>query len=32
MTLIRKEKVRRGIDGGVGLVMLGFAAALAADN
>jgi threonine/homoserine/homoserine lactone efflux protein len=32
MALIRKEKVRRGIDGSVGMIMLGFAAALAADN
>ena len=32
MALIRKERVRRGIDGSVGVVMLGFAVALAADN
>jgi len=32
MTLIRRERVRRGIDGVVGLVMLGFAVALAVDN
>lgn len=32
MSLIRKAKVRRSIDGGVGVVMLGFAAALAIDS
>lgn len=32
MSLIRRAKVRRSIDGGVGVVMLGFAAALAIDN
>jgi threonine/homoserine/homoserine lactone efflux protein len=31
MTFIRQERVRRGIDAGVGVIMLGFAAALAAD-
>lgn len=32
MSLIRREGVRRGIDAGVGVIMLGFAAALALDN
>lgn len=32
MGLIRQARVRRAIDGGVGLVMIGFAAALAIDN
>lgn len=31
LALIRRDRVRRAIDAGVGLVMLGFAAALAAD-
>ncbi|WGL50470.1 LysE family translocator [Nocardioides sp. BP30] len=32
MTFISRERVRRGIDAGVGVIMLGFAAALALDN
>jgi threonine/homoserine/homoserine lactone efflux protein len=32
MGLIRQARVRRGIDGGVGVIMIGFAAALAIDN
>lgn len=32
MRFIRQDRVRRGIDAGVGVVMLGFAAALALDN
>jgi threonine/homoserine/homoserine lactone efflux protein len=32
MRFIRQDRVRRGIDAGVGVIMLGFAAALALDN
>ena len=32
MRLIRRDRVRRGIEGGVGAVMIGFAAALALEN
>ncbi|BBH16274.1 lysine transporter LysE [Nocardioides baekrokdamisoli] len=32
MRLIRRDRVRRGIEGGVGLVMIGFAAALAVQD
>jgi threonine/homoserine/homoserine lactone efflux protein len=32
MRFIRQQRVRRGIDAGVGVIMLGFAAALAVDN